>query len=100
MVEEVCKTCGLPLSLCICKTLEQQAQKIKVFTEKRKFGKPTTIIEGITGDVKEMVKQLKQKLACGGTYKNNRIELQGDHRAKLKDMLVKLGYEEEQIEIS
>jgi hypothetical protein len=37
---------------------------------------------------------------CGGTFKNGHIELQGDHRNRLKEILLKLGYEEKQIEIS
>lgn len=100
MVEEICGVCGLPKSICSCETLERAEQKIKVFIEKRRFGKPTTIIEGIVGNVKEITSQLKSKFACGGTYKNKRIELQGDHRNKLKDILIKLGYNEDQIEIS
>jgi translation initiation factor 1 len=94
-----CPKCGLPLELCACKVIEREAQKIKISTEARKFGKPTTIIEGITENGKEISSQLKAKLACGGTFKNNRIELQGDHRNKLKDILVKLGYDENQIEL-
>jgi translation initiation factor 1 len=100
MVEEVCPKCGLPKSICVCAAIEREAQKIKVFVEKRSFGKQMTIIEGITEGGKEMASKLKQKLACGGTFKNGRIELQGDHRNRIKDILVKLGYSEEQIEIS
>lgn len=68
--------------------------------EKRKFNKPITIIEGITENAKDVAKQLKSKLACGGTFKNNHIELMGDHRNRLMDILTKLGYEESQIELS
>ena len=97
---EVCPKCGLSKELCVCGVIEREGQKIKIFTEKRKFSKPTTIIEGITDNAKDLVSQLKYKLACGGTFKDNHIELQGDHRNKLKDILVKLGYDEDQIEIS
>ncbi len=101
MVEDICPTCGLPRpSLCICKTIDREQQKIRVFVEKRKFNKPMTIVEGITENGKEVSSQLKSKLACGGTFKNNQIELLGDHRGRIKDILVKLGYLEEQIEIS
>ena len=100
MVEEVCKTCGLPKSLCVCSTIEKAEQRINVFVEKMKFGKPITIVEGITENAKEFIKQLKSRLACGGTFKDNHIELQGDHRDKLKEVLVKLGYNEDQIEVS
>jgi len=97
---EVCPKCGLPSDICICKTIEREAQKIRISVEKRRFGKLTTIIDGITNNAKELASQLKQKLACGGTFKNNRIELQGNHKEKLREILVKLGYNEEQIELS
>ena len=95
-----CSLCGLPPELCSCKTLERQEEKIRVFVETRKFGKPTTIIEGITGNMKDLTKQLKSKLACGGTIKGNHIELQGDHKPRVKEILVKLGYDENQIEVA
>lgn len=95
-----CSVCGLPQDLCVCKTLEQQAQKIKIFVETRKFNKPTTVIAGLTGNVRDLVKTLKSKLACGGTYKENHIELQGDHIERAREILLKLGYADEQIETS
>lgn len=69
--------------------------------EKRKFGKKYTIVSGITkeANLNEMVKKLKNKFACGGTAKNGRIELQGDHLSRIKPVLVDLGFQEETIEI-
>jgi translation initiation factor 1 len=48
-MQEICPKCGLPKDLCICDILEKEAQqqKIKIFTETRKFGKIVTIVEGI-----------------------------------------------------
>lgn len=97
---EVCKNCGLPLDLCVCKTIDREVQKIRISMEKRKFGKPVTIIEGINDNAKEVASQIKAKLACGGTFKDGHIELQGDHKSRLKGILVKLGYNEDQIESS
>jgi translation initiation factor 1 len=96
---EICPKCGLPKDLCTCGVIEREVQKIRVLVEKRRFGKNTTIIEGVTENAKELASKLKSKLACGGTVKEGRIELQGDHRSRLKDILVKAGYEEGQIEI-
>jgi translation initiation factor 1 len=96
---EVCSKCGLPKELCTCGLIEREAQKIKIFVEKRKFGKPITVVEGITDNAKDLTSQLKTKLACGGTFKNNHIELQGDHRNRIKEILMKLGYGEDQIEL-
>jgi len=97
---ETCPKCGLPTDICTCSALEIEAQKIKVFVEKRKFGKSITVIEGITENAKELTSKLKSKLACGGTFKNGHIELQGEHRNRIKDMLKELGYSEDQIEVS
>lgn len=96
----ICSTCGLPADLCACMSIDREAQKIVVFIEHRKFNKPVTIIEGITENTKGVASQIKTKLACGGTVKDNHIELQGDHTQRLKDILLKLGYSSDQIEIS
>ncbi len=96
---EICVKCGLPVDLCVCGVIAQEAQKIQVSVEKRRFGKTITLITGITENAKDITSQLKSKLACGGTFKNGHIELQGDHKVRVKDILLKLGYSEEQIEI-
>jgi translation initiation factor 1 len=65
----------------------------------RKFGKPVTIIEGVDEkSAKSVLKTLKQKLACGGSFKEGKIELQGNHTSRTKELLVKLGFDKEMIE--
>ena len=98
---ETCKTCGLPIELCICGTIAKEEAKIKVYTVKRSFGKAVTIVEGIDekANPKELTKKLKTTLACGGTFKNDKIELRGEHRKKLKSILNKLGFPEDKIEV-
>jgi len=49
-------------------------------------------------DIKKIAKALKNELACGGTFKEETIELQGNHRKKVKPILVSLGFDEESIE--
>ncbi len=97
----VCKQCGLPKELCICESIAREQQKIRVYISERRFGKLSTIIDGISKDVdtKSLLKTLKKKLACGGTFKEGRIELQGDHRQKIKKLLVDAGFPEEIIEV-
>lgn len=94
----ICPRCGLPLEACICKELEKTKQKIKIEKVKRRFGKVVTTISGIENDVKNIAKKLKEEFACGGTVKNNVIELQGDHSKKVKEKLIALGFEEGNIE--
>jgi translation initiation factor 1 len=100
-MSEICTKCGLPKELCVCEQIAREKQKIVVSTEKRKFGKINTIITGIQKDVniKDIAKKLKNKFACGGTSKDNTIELQGDHRQKAKEELIALGFASESIEI-
>jgi len=97
----VCPTCGLPLDICTCKVIDRESRKIKVYTTTRKFGKPVTLIEGIDkNSVKSVLKSLKQKLACGGSFKDDKIELQGNHLHKVKEILIKLGFDKDMIEES
>jgi translation initiation factor 1 len=49
-------------------------------------------------DIRKIAKALKNELACGGTYKDDVIELQGDHTKKIKPILVRLGFNEESID--
>ncbi len=49
-------------------------------------------------DVKKIAKALKNELACGGTYKDDMIELQGDHTKRIKPLLVEHGFDEDSIE--
>ncbi len=98
----VCEVCGLPEELCVCEDIAREVQKIKVYTTKRKFGKLMTVVEGIDGksiDLKELVKTLKTECACGGTLKDKRIELQGDQKRKVRDMLLRIGFSQELIEL-
>ena len=91
---------GLPPEICEQLSLEQQIIKIRL--EKRRFGREVTIIEGIDEkefNLKELASELKSRLATGGTVKNGRIELQGDHRHRVKKLLAELGFPEENITI-
>ncbi|MDE1855632.1 MAG: stress response translation initiation inhibitor YciH [Candidatus Micrarchaeota archaeon] len=97
---EICPRCGLPKELCVCDVLDRETtKKIKVTKEKKKFQKYATIVSGLTGEeLERTAKSLKQKLACGGTYKNGVIELQGDHKDAVKKALLELGYPESSID--
>ncbi len=99
---EICPTCGLPKDICVCIEIGKEQQRIKIRRETRKFGKPTTIIEGINDkdqDLGRLAQKLKTFCACGGTAKNNQIILQGDQRERVKTVLIQLGFPEQNIEL-
>ena len=91
---------GLPIQAIEWEDLAKSSQKIRVTTDKKRYGKIVTIISGFDKgiDVKKIAKTLKNELACGGTYKDNTVELQGDHTRRVKDLLVKHGFDEDSIE--
>jgi len=62
--------------------------------EKRK-GKPITILEGYNGateDFKKLAKELKTKLSVGGSFKDEKIIIQGDYRNKIMAILKDKGF--------
>ena len=99
---DMCPKCGLPLELCVCKVLDRETEtKIRIYTKKAKFDKYMTVIDGINPDeIKRTTKELKQKLACGGTVSGNSIELQGEHKDTAKKALTTLGYKESNIDVT
>lgn len=99
---ETCPVCGLPKDLCACKNIAREKEKIVVKAERKKWKKYATIIKGIDSDKEELekiAKDLKKKLACGGTVKEGEIELQGNHKSRVKELLVDMGYSENQIKV-
>ena len=99
---EICPVCGLPLDICVCGEISREQQRIRVRLEIGKWRRKNTIIDGIDNkdtNLVKLAKKLKAFCACGGTSKNNKILLQGDHRDQVRSYLVQLGYPEENIEV-
>lgn len=75
---------------------EVAKQTIRVtLDKKRRAGKSVTVASGFqhTAETLASVAQtLKKRCGSGGTAKDGEIEIQGDHVAKVKMELEKLGY--------
>ena len=72
----------------------QQNLKIEA-SRKGRGGKTVTVISGFQGKpetLAALTKQLKAQCGTGGTVKENEIEIQGEHKQKLLEILTKLGY--------
>jgi len=66
-----------------------------VFTFEKRKGKPVTLVGRFYLSDKEkkaILKLLKVKLACGGSIKEDWIELQGDVKEKIKTILLNEGW--------
>ncbi|HEX9909090.1 MAG TPA: stress response translation initiation inhibitor YciH [Thermoplasmata archaeon] len=91
----ICSVCGLPEELCMCEQIAKEQQRIKILTDTRRYGKIVTVVEGIDSadiDMEDLARKLKTKCAAGGTYKDGKIELQGDHKRKVREVLEELGF--------
>jgi len=101
-MSEIDPITGLPKELSAWEDIAKEAQKITITKTKKKFGKPYTVISGIDEksiDIKNVAKQLKNKFACGGSAKKGVVELQGNHYAKVKAVLITLGFSPESIDV-
>ncbi len=61
-----------------------------VFTFEKRKGKPVTLVGKFAisnDDKKNILKLLKKKLGCGGTISNEWIEIQGDKKDKIIEVL-------------
>ena len=72
----------------------QQDLRIQATRSGRK-GKTVTIISGFQHNsetLAKLLKKLKSQCGSGGTVKENSLEIQGDHKQKLLEIVTKLGY--------
>ncbi len=102
MSSEICTVCGLLTELCIYEEVAKEQQRIVVKIDTRKYKKEVTVIEGLNPNeinLQELTSYLKSKFACGGTIKDNVIELQGNHKSRMKEVLIKKGFLPEQIKV-
>ncbi|OIO64484.1 hypothetical protein AUJ68_05800 [Candidatus Woesearchaeota archaeon CG1_02_57_44] len=99
---EIDPVTGLPKDLVSFEEIVKEDQEITVSMIKKKFGKKYTVIEGFADkgiQSRDILKALKSKFACGGSMKDNRIELQGDYRPKITPVLEELGFARENITV-
>ncbi|MBN1110026.1 MAG: stress response translation initiation inhibitor YciH [Methanomassiliicoccales archaeon] len=95
---EICSVCGLPKELCMCEEIAREQQSVRIYTDSRRYGKIVTVVDGIDAtdiDIDDLARKLKNKCAAGGTAKEGKIELQGDHKKKVAQTLEEMGFKTE-----
>lgn len=77
-------------------TLNPNEQKLKIKLDtKQRAGKAVTLIDnfiGLEDDLESLGKQLKNFCGTGGSVKDGQIIIQGDHREKILQWLLKKEY--------
>ncbi len=95
-----CAVCEKILDDCICprdadgNSCPPADQPARVRREKRR-GKWVTVVTGLdpaATDLKQLAKQARAACSAGGSATDDGIEVQGDHRDKLVQMLKEKGY--------
>ena len=97
-----CPGCGWPLRNCQCSDRRVVSTPVperivaKLRTEKKgRGGKTVTVVYGLPQNaefLKELSQELKRACGTGGTIVEGGVELQGDLRERVREVLVKRGY--------
>jgi translation initiation factor 1 len=102
-VGKVCPGCGWPAKDCKCSSHRTADQSIpgrivaKLRMEKKgRSGKTVTVVYDLPQNeafLKELAQELKRTCGTGGAVAENTIELQGDLRERVREHLVKKGWQ-------
>ena len=98
----LCPRCGWPVSDCHCSSSlgaagETVPAKVtaKLRIEHRGSGKSVTVVDGLPRNgpfLESLAKELKKACGTGGHAGESFVELQGDQRERLRDLLERKGW--------
>ncbi len=98
----ICATCGWPEDDCHCsRSLPAPEQAVpakitaKLRLENRSSGKSVTVIDGLPRNsafLQALARELKKSCGTGGHVYEDSVELQGDQRERLQDLLARKGW--------
>ncbi len=96
----MCPVCRRPAASCACATARRAAPAtdgiVRVSREtKGRGGKAVTLVKGLDLEPSALLKlaqQLKAACGSGGTVKDGVIEVQGEHRDRLIELLAAQGH--------
>ncbi len=97
----MCPACRNPVAQCECKnkTVSKAAGDSAAsvsLDSKGRGGKNVTVVRGLNLDnaaLAELGKRLRTTCGTGGTAKDGLLELQGDHRDRVTELLKKAGWQ-------
>ena len=97
----MCPTCGWPADNCQCSSKRQADAPVpsrpgkivaKLRMEKKgRGGKTVTVVDGLPQNaafLKELCQELKRSCGTGGAVADGAIELQGDLRERVRELLI------------
>jgi translation initiation factor 1 len=98
---KVCPRCGWPDKNCTCSTRRDEVVPDRILVRLRiekagRKGKTVTVVEGLPRNrdfLRELAAELKRSCGTGGKAAADRVEIQGDHREKLRRLLSAKGWQ-------
>jgi translation initiation factor 1 len=97
-----CPGCGWPQRDCRCSSRRAAQETVpdrvvaKLRTEKKgRGGKTVTVVYGLPRNaelLRELSQELKRACGAGGTVIDDGVEIQGELRDRVRDVLIKRGY--------
>jgi translation initiation factor 1 len=97
-----CRVCGWPQRDCVCSRGRDASEQVparvvaKLKMEKKgRGGKTVTVVYGLPRNaefLRELSQELKRACGTGGTTVDDGVELQGDLRERVRDVLAARGY--------
>jgi translation initiation factor 1 len=102
-VGKVCPGCGWPVKDCKCSSKRSADESVpgrivaKLRMEKKgRGGKTVTVVYDLPNNsafLKELAQELKRACGTGGAVQDDTVELQGDLRDRVREHLVKKGWQ-------
>jgi translation initiation factor 1 len=95
-----CERCGELETDCRCPPppparIPPEKQTARLAVEKRARGKHVTVVRGLPAegnDLPAVLAALKSACGAGGALKDETLEIQGDQRQRVRDVLTGIGY--------
>lgn len=93
-----CPGCGCPESACRCAAAPMAlppAKQLARLRLERRCGKAVTVVAGLVlaeAELKGLLRELKARCGAGGTVKESELEIQGDQREAVRQVLAAKGF--------
>jgi translation initiation factor 1 len=96
----VCPKCGWPADDCRCSKAEEEKVPAKIvcvlrLEKKGRAGKTVTVVAGLPRNaafLAALASELRRACGTGGTATDETVEVQGDHRERLRVVLAAKGW--------
>ncbi len=96
----LCTQCGQPIADCVCRqssdSVPARLRCTLRLERKGRAGKTVTVVAGLPRNpafLAQLAAELKRACGTGGTVAEDAIEIQGDHRDRLRQLLQAKGHQ-------